>query len=273
MPAKDALSAAQIAHAIERDPIDYWRAWCAHSPGAAWEETPHYTRFLTGAPYSPCNQVYISELPDGDIDAFIAGTLAPFHARSLPALWSALSSVPPSAELDRALSAAGLVPTEPLTGMAIDLSRVPDAGDSTVVIERVRDEISLETWGWTYHNAFGLPDGFADTFVATFRRAGLGDSSPFQHYLGLLDGEAVACATLFLGRDGIASPWHIATLPGARGRGAGSEMTLAPLRDARALGYTLGTLLASPMGRPVYARLGFDEYFRMTQYEWSPQGP
>lgn len=45
-------------------------------------------------------------------------------------------------------------------------------------------------------------------------------------------------------------------------------MTLAPLLEARRLGYRLGTLMASPMDAPVYRRMGFTEIARFTRYEW-----
>jgi hypothetical protein len=45
-------------------------------------------------------------------------------------------------------------------------------------------------------------------------------------------------------------------------------MTLAPLADAAAAGYQVGVLGASPMGEPVYRRIGFAAYCTIGIYEW-----
>ena len=47
-----------------------------------------------------------------------------------------------------------------------------------------------------------------------------------------------------------------------RGRGIGRETTLAALRDAAARGYRVAILGSSPMGFPVYSRIGFIEVCR-----------
>ena len=96
--------------------------------------------------------------------------------------------------------------------------------------------------------------------------AGLGFELPLRSYLGVLDGKPVATSQLFLG-VGVAGIYVVATLPEARRQGIGSALTLAPLLDARAMGFRIGILHASPMGLSMYRRLGFQEYCRMGHYQ------
>ncbi len=61
--------------------------------------------------------------------------------------------------------------------------------------------------------------------------------------------------------------------PSCRGRGVGSAVTRALVAWARALGYTRVTLHASPFGRPVYRRLGFERSWEMRLGGPSIPGP
>ena len=96
--------------------------------------------------------------------------------------------------------------------------------------------------------------------------AGIEPDGPMRHYVGLLDGEPVGASSLMLAA-GVASLQLVATVPEARRRGVGTAMSLAPMVDARDLGYGIGVLASSPLGFGVYRRIGFREYFRWTVYE------
>jgi hypothetical protein len=61
-------------------------------------------------------------------------------------------------------------------------------------------------------------------------------------------------------------------VPEVQRRGIGALMTVGPLRAAQGRGYRVGVLQASPMGLPLYRRLGFQEYCRVAGYLWQGAG-
>lgn len=79
-------------------------------------------------------------------------------------------------------------------------------------------------------------------------------------------GEPVACA-VFETTGGDCEAAFVATLPAARGQGLCGELMREGLRRGRDAGATSATLEGSPMGQPVYERLGYRILGRMRMLE------
>jgi GNAT superfamily N-acetyltransferase len=75
----------------------------------------------------------------------------------------------------------------------------------------------------------------------------------FRVWVALVDGEAVATASAYVG-DGFCGVYAVATHPAHRGRGYGEAVSWAATLARPDLE---ATLQASPMGRPVYERMGY----------------
>jgi len=88
-----------------------------------------------------------------------------------------------------------------------------------------------------------------------------------QTYIGWLDGKPVATSLLQLG-GGVAGIFSVTTIPEARRKGIGAQVTLYPLLQARDRGYKVGVIESSEMGFDVYQSLGFNEYCRICSYVW-----
>ena len=84
-------------------------------------------------------------------------------------------------------------------------------------------------------------------------------------FVAWLSGEPAAAAFTMV-RAGIAWVGWVATRPDLRGRGLGSLVAAAATRAGLELGADLASLEATPLGTPVYARLGFREAFRYRTY-------
>jgi GNAT superfamily N-acetyltransferase len=125
----------------------------------------------------------------------------------------------------------------------------------------------LRTWAQVWGAGFEMPDSASRALFDMEAKLGL-EGLPRRFYLGFLRGEPVATSLLFLGA-GVAGIYGVTTLPPARRQGIGTITTLAPLREARAMGYRVGILFSSAMGAGVYRRLGFQEYFKHGHYIWT----
>jgi GNAT superfamily N-acetyltransferase len=224
---------------------------------------------IGGSPVDVHNCVVHAELEPGEVDGAIDEVLGRFRAHGVPGSWHVgPTSRPP--DLGPRLKARGFGGGWWDVGMAADLSRLPERvpAPEGLIIARVRDRQGLDAWA----QARGLDEeGALESrwVVDTYEKLGLGDETPWRHYVGWLGGKAVAMATLFLGA-GVAGLYFVLTVPEARRRGVGGAITLAALHEARRMGYGVGVLGASEMGVPVYRRLGFQEYCRLTVYEWHP---
>jgi GNAT superfamily N-acetyltransferase len=134
----------------------------------------------------------------------------------------------------------------------------------------VRDLEDLAAWEATLSQGFGAGPHEARWVASAYRAVGLGDST-FRHYLAVLGGSFAGTGTLFLAPRS-AGLYFVFTLPSARRRGVGRAITSTMLADARSLGARRAVLSASPMGRPLYAELGFRPCCTVEVYVWSPDG-
>lgn len=186
---------------------------------------------------------------------------ADFIGRGLPWMWWTTPSYT-SPELEESLARLGMVQSQ-APGMYVDLDNVPDVKSRIGVIEVSPSD-----------------DEFADTFIAGF---GLPPfvRDPMQELLGAFDGpEQVALLAYRSGNPaGVGTGfisgetlgiYNVATVPGERGQGVGTAITSALMGGGRNRGCTHAILHTTPMGRPVYEKLGFEEVCSTAQWVWQP---
>jgi GNAT superfamily N-acetyltransferase len=223
-------------------------------------------RWRTAIPHPWFNGVLSAQPPGGDADQAVQDTLAYFQSHAVGSFtWWLEPQLEPAAWSPHLLP-RGFVYNDSTPGMAIDLAALPPPARSPLTIQPVEDPPALAVWTRTFTQGYGIPAAMAPDFLALIKS--LGTALPFRNYLGLLDDQPVAASTLFVGA-GVAGIYNVATLPGARGQGIGSAMTLIPLYEARQLGYRAGVLQSSEMGYSVYQRLGFRKLCQMDHFYWS----
>lgn len=113
----------------------------------------------------------------------------------------------------------------------------------------------------TAFEGFGLPPQAGRLFLTDALFA----LPELEAYLGLVDGEPAATSLLFRTGD-LAGVYWVATREPFRRRGFGEALTWAAVRAGRARGCAVAGLQASALGRPVYARMGFDTPVHYVRY-------
>ncbi len=155
------------------------------------------------------------------------------------------------ADLVERLLALGLVDDEP-TPLAVGmvLTEPPPAAPAGVEVRRASTDDEYFAAAQIAAVAFGQP-------VPTEPRRHKPDPDNVV-YLAWVDGEPVARGSAAFGPHGV-TLFGGSTLPEARGRGAYRALVAARWQDAVARGAPALVTQASPMSRPILARLGFRE--------------
>jgi len=237
-----------------------------------WTNVERYTGeevswCITDVAFPSCNPIFRIRLKPEAVDGLLDGVIAKARSRKVNLQCTTTGATEP-ADLPEYLTAHGFVNQGNPAGMAVDLRDMND--DKTAPVDlniiEVKDNATLDTWCRVTCAGFGIPEQAVPSLHQWFSRD-VEMKMPLKFYLGRLNGKAVA-TSMYLLAEGVAGIYFVATLPEARNRGIGFAVTQKPLLDARRLGYRVGILQASPMGKPVYLRLGFREYSTLGSYSW-----
>jgi hypothetical protein len=201
------------------------------------------------------NGVIWARLADLEADRVIAAIVNRFRKRNLWALWH-LDQESRPIDLAQRLEAYGCMRLEPGVCMAADLFALNETTKDIpgLTIERVVDNAGLSAWMDIWMQ---VDDGVRETRERLYESLGLSGEQQLRHYLARLDGWPVAISQLFLGGEA-AGIYCVTSIPEVQRRGIGTAVTLAPLLEARALGYHVAVLGPTPEGQHMYARMGFE---------------
>jgi len=257
----DALLRANIANLYASSPLSI------NLPQAEVHKAHDLSWCITGILLPQCNIVFGARLKPELVDDTIKTIVEKARIRNVPLRWLVGQDTEPADLGDRLLSygftTSGLAPL-----MAIDLLSMKTdlAGPSNLVITEIRDNDSFETWYRVFAQGFGIPrerELALPRWYGAVRNLDL----PFHFYLAFQNGKPVAISQLFLA-EGVAGLYCVATIPEARKQGIGYAVSLKPLQDAFDMGYRVGTLQSSKMGKPIYSKMGFTECGQMAAYQW-----
>jgi GNAT superfamily N-acetyltransferase len=263
----EAPSRAVLVRAMEANRCALWSLF-ARLPGAEVYDRPDALQVITKNPFPVFNTVHRAQFPTSDVDAAINAVVARARARGVRLMWFVGPSTRP-ADLAVSLNAHGLVHDEDVTGMAVDLSQLPDAAPLPPGLEITvaNTQQDLRTWCSTMVAAFEMPETVVETYFQWLVSLTPEDRQLVQPYIGWLEDVPVATHLLILG-GGAAGIHFLGTLPAGRGRGIGGAICLNTLREGRARGYRVGVTEAEAMAVGTCHRLGFKDYYTASVYIW-----
>jgi ribosomal protein S18 acetylase RimI-like enzyme len=221
----------------------------------------------SGLPCDTFNVVCRARLSADSLEARVAAVIGHFRAVARPFSWWVGPGDRPSG-LAAALGAAGLKADEESLGMAADLSALDQQADLPhgLRIERVRTVEQLGQFAAINAANWMPPDPHVIRFYELAALVLLEADAPLWLYVGYLDDWPVAAAELTVA-GGVVGLYGISTLREYRRRGIGGAMTQQPLLDAKAAGYRVAVLQASPEGTRVYERIGFQPMGHFVEFK------
>ncbi len=228
----------------------------------------YLTWLMTDLPDHFMNLVVCTQSPAEDPDELVESALTHFRLMNIQKLSWLTRAGAQSTELNQSLLTNGLTFREAFaTEMAVDLSILPENLSTCpgLKIIQVEQQQTLKQWIHIASIGFRISAEYEQAWQNLFVEAIF--HPHYRTYLALLNGKPVGTSQLFLS-EGVAGIYNVTVLPEARHQGIGSAIALAPLLEARKLGYQIGVLQASTRGYNVYRRLGFQDMGNLSLYLW-----
>jgi ribosomal protein S18 acetylase RimI-like enzyme len=236
---------------------DGYLAFCRlleDASGVAWADDGDLAWGMTPIPIGPINRIVRIRLDAEHADVRIREVAGRYEAAGVPCTWWIDPQSTPT-DLGERFERMGLV-SEAVPAMRIEATAVPDVELAKgVTLAWAEDAESLRAAMDLVAAGLGMPEHLAGPLADLFASAAEPDS-PIRTVVARLDDDPVAVAQGIVHGEAVGI-YNVATLEAARGRGIGSAVTVAVLRDAIERGARLGVLESSEMGHSVYRRIGF----------------
>lgn len=236
-----ARAEANLLHAV--------KACAAASAGHAISEHDGFLVAASGVPIRAFNNVLLTR-PLSETSPSLKEVIGRFQSQRLPFRLRVRDDVDGMTE--RVLLAAGLEREGGIPPLALEPLAVRETGGPGLEIRPVVNELSLRDHVSVVASAFGWPEPllgqvFTERLIA---------NEIWSGYTGYVDGRPVATSQLVVeGR--VAGVYYVTTLEGHRRRGFGEALTRHAINEGAVRGCDIASLQASPMGQPIYERMGF----------------
>ena len=140
-----------------------------------------------------------------------------------------------------------------------------------VALRMVEDEAGVDDFIAVNAQAYGSYGMPAEVLSDLFDQPTVVLEDTAVHIVVALRGSEPVAAAMVYESDGVAGLQWVGTVPGARTGGLGALVTVAATNLAFEHGASSCTLQASPMGAPLYLRLGYEAIYHYGEHVRWPQ--
>jgi ketosteroid isomerase-like protein len=229
------------------------RATARNARGGEVHEQSGLTACLL--PHAPAFHNAILVRGDTDAGAVLATAAELFDRRGLP--WSVWTRAHRDDALDAALRARGFHELVVMPAMALLADRGTAPAPAGLAIRRAVDDAGRRDYAAVTaaaYAAYGMPRTVAEDLFAHLESVHAPDVQGFVGYAG----EQPVAAAMVVVTHGVAGINWVGCVEAHRGRRYAEAVTWAAVREGFRRGAAFANLQASPMGRPVYLRMGFE---------------
>jgi len=253
-----------VVEAIESNLFGYLEAFGRISQGQLYQ-TPELNWTHTGS--ALLNRAFAAKFDQGSsaqIDQIIE------HYRSIesPVTWMTGPSTTPE-HLSDQLIEKGFKHVSDWPGMALPIDQLKSFDLPQGFSSQPISDSNFDAWIQIARPCFGIPESSQEVFNGIFRELLLGSAPPFLGYLASVNGQPVCTALASLQTD-VAGIYWVATPTEAQRKGYATAMTVQVLEKLNSQ-IKLAVLHATPAGRKVYERMGFQTHCNIGLYLWSPE--
>jgi GNAT superfamily N-acetyltransferase len=251
--------APELLARCQANTLEDYRVFARSTEGGAIEEWPGVLLVCTGGENSLENLAIVTE-PPPEPKYVLERALSFFRHHHRP--WSLLAFPEALAPMEPVVSNASFQDEGKFPGMLMEPlpARTPAPPDGFRV-DRAETLEELERLERTASKAYSVPHGGADP--RWLRQPGV------SLYLGHYHDEPVAHGALIVAHR-VAGVAYIGTVPEHRRHGFAEAIVWRIVKDGRAQGCDAAYLWATPLGRTVYAKMGFEEV--LDYHIWSAPG-
>ena len=256
-PSREELSEVIYAHR------DKYREDIWVSLGATVTTINRCKYYTIGVNSSNANGVICDEIDLENLEDLVGDAFTFFNEKQLPWCWLT-GSVSTQKQFYTHMQSKGFkLKIEP--GMGLELEKLEKRENTDKKVSIIRGN-SLEhvDLAWKVSlSAYGFPREASEPY---WKKSLKSDDRSF--FIAMVDDNPVGISEAFY-HLGVLGIYFVGVNEDVRGKGIGTAVTLAPLFEAKELGYKWAILHSTQMGLGVYKRIGFETFCELWECHWN----